>query len=232
MKQRFFISFFLMAIVTEIFGQNQLLTPELLWQIGRVGLDAVSPDGQWAVYGVQHYDIAANKGTRTLYLVNVASGDTRALTEPGQTCSDAEFSPTGDRIGYLRDGKLYEISLSGRAVTNLISDLEINGFHYAPNGQSIVFAQDVKLDPSATDKNADLPKTTGRVIDGLFYRHWKTWRDGKYSNLFIASYADGKLGTPKNIMNERFDSPIPPTAVWSRSPGAPIAVLSPTPAAS
>ena len=210
MKQRLLLFLLLMATVTEIIGQNQRLTPELLWQIGRVGLDAVSPDGQWAVYGVQRYDVAANKSIRVLYVVNVASGDTRALTEPDQTCSDAEFHPSGDRIGYLRDGKLHEIHLSGRATTTLVSDLEMNGFHYAPNGQSIVMAREVQLDPSAVDKNPDLPATTGKVIDGLFYRHWKTWRDGKYSNLFVAPYTDGKLGAPINIMNERFDTPIPP----------------------
>ncbi len=60
MKQRLLLFLLLMATVTEIIGQNQRLTPELLWQIGRVGLDAVSPDGQWAVYGVQRYDVAAN----------------------------------------------------------------------------------------------------------------------------------------------------------------------------
>ncbi len=210
MKHHVFSFLFLMVFVPSMSAQNQKLTPELLWQIGRVGLDAVSPNGQWAVYGVQNYNLTTDKSTRVLYLVNVASGDTRALTEPDQNCSDAEFHPSGDRIGYLRDGKLYEISLSGRAGTSLISDLELNGFHYAPNGQSIVFARDVQLDPSAIDQNPDLKNTTGKVIDGLFYRHWKTWRDGKYSNLFIASYADGKLGTPKNIINERFDSPIPP----------------------
>ena len=107
MKQGLLLFFLLMATVTEVFSQNQKLTPELLWQIGRVGLDAVSPDGQWAVYGVQRYDLATNKGARALYLVNIASGDTRSLTEPDQTCSDAEFHPSGDRIGYLRDGKLY-----------------------------------------------------------------------------------------------------------------------------
>ncbi len=210
MKQRLILFLFLMTTVSAMTGQNQILTPELLWQIGRVGLDAVSPDGQWAVYGVQRYDMATNKGTRVLYLVDVASGDTRALTEPDQTCSDAEFHPSGERIGYLREGKLYEIKISGRAVTALVSDLEMNGFHYAPNGQSIVMARDVQLDPSAIDKNPDLPATTGKVIDGLFYRHWKTWRDGKYSNLFIAPYTDGTLGAMVNIMNERFDTPIPP----------------------
>jgi dipeptidyl aminopeptidase/acylaminoacyl peptidase len=203
------IFFLTMAFLNKTSAQT--LTPELLWQIGRVGLDCVSPDGKWAVYGVQRYNVPANRGTRALYVVNIASGETRALTTHDATNSDAEFHPNGQKIGFLQNGKLHEVNLTGAAVVTKVSDLEINGFHYAPNGQQVLFTQEVKLDPSAQDQHPDLPKTSGRAYDGLFYRHWKSWRSGLYSNVFYVGYADGKFaGEPKNIQNERFDSPVPP----------------------
>jgi hypothetical protein len=67
-----------------------LLTPETLWKIGRVGLDAVSPDGQYAVYGVQRFDLETNKSTRTLYLIFIKTGESRALNDPKQSAGDAE----------------------------------------------------------------------------------------------------------------------------------------------
>jgi dipeptidyl aminopeptidase/acylaminoacyl peptidase len=202
-------------------SQNQRLTPELLWKIGRVGLDCVSPDGKFAVYGVQRYDVPKNKSARTLYIVNISNGETRPLTSPDETAADAEFRPDGKKIGFLRDGKLCEVAPEGSTISQ-VSDLEINGFHYAPDGQRILFTQDVKLDNTAAENNPDLPNTTGRVIDGLFFRHWKSWHDYKYSNIFFADYADGKLTSkPINIMNERFDSPLTPMGgmeqiTWSR----------------
>lgn len=191
-------------------AQKQLLTPELLWKVGRVGLDCVSPDGKAAVYGIQRYDVVKNKSTRTLYLVDLDNLETRPLTDPDGTATDAEFHPSGQRIGFIRNGKLCEVLRTGSPVTE-VSDVDINGFHYAPNGKFILFAQDVKLDSTPAEIYPDLPQTSGRVIDGLLYRHWKSWRNYRYSNIFYAPYQDGKTtGEPVNIMNERFDSPLAP----------------------
>lgn len=191
-------------------AQKQLLTPELLWQLGRVTLDCVAPDGASAVYGVQRFDVAKNSSTRALFLVDLQNGETRALTPPEGTASDAEFHPSGARIGFIRDGKLFEIPVDGGTAVQ-VTAFAINGFHYSPDGQYILFTQDVKMDTTPAEKYPDLPKTSGRVIDGLFYRHWKSWHDYKYSNVFYIRCQDGKTaGDPVNIMNERFDSPLRP----------------------
>jgi len=205
---------FVLAMSTSIQLNSQTatqrLTPELLWKIGRVSLDCVSPDGQFAVYGVQRYNVPKNKGTRVLYVVNIKTGDTRALTSPDQTASDAEFTPDGKRIGFLRNGKLCEVNPEGSAITQ-VSELEISGFHYSPDGKNVLFVQEVKHENTTAENNPDLPNTTGRVIDGLFFRHWKSWHDYKYNNVFYANYGESKLiSKPINIMNERFDSPLKP----------------------
>jgi len=213
MKHLPFILLFLFIMAhSETNAQNQVLTPELLWKIGRVGLECVSPDGQLAVYGVARYDMPTNKSSRALYLVNIQSGDTRLLTDPEKTSSDAEFHPDGKKLGFLRDGKLHEMPVSGPGEAVKVSDLEINGFHYAPNGKHILFAQDVKLDKNLQELNADLPKSSGRAFDGLMYRHWKSWHDYAYSNVFYVNYRDGQFTSkPVNIQgDERFDTPLTP----------------------
>jgi dipeptidyl aminopeptidase/acylaminoacyl peptidase len=203
------IAFFMLFNVGT--AQNELLTPERLWQTGRVALECTSPNGQYAIYGVQRYDVAANKGTRVLFLLDIKSGKSRALTAPDKTCSDAAFHPRGGKIGFLEGGKMYEVGLETDAVPILVGDIEMNGFHYAPDGKHILFAQDVKMDKTPTDIYPDLPKTSARISEGLFYRHWKSWHDYSYSNIFYAPYANGKIsGTPKNIMNEGFDAPLTP----------------------
>ena len=200
-----------MTIASETLAQNQILTPELLWKIGRLGLECVSPDGQLAVYGVQRYDVTANKGSRALFTVNLSSGETRRLTDFEKTSGDAEFHPSGQKIGFLMDGHLYEVGLNGVLPPTKISDLEINGFHYSPDGKQILFSKDVKLDKTPGELYPDLSKNTAKIADGLFYRHWKSWHDYAYSNVFFVGLADGKfVGEPKNIQNERFDAPLTP----------------------
>ena len=205
---------FLFLLLSMTFAANisaQTLTPELLWKIGRVGLEAVSPDGQLAVYGVQRYDVGANKGSRALFTVNLATGETRRLTDFEKTSGDAEFHPGGQKIGFLMDGQLYEVGLNGLSSPVKVSELEINGFHYSPDGSKILFCKDVKLDKTPTELHPEFPKTSAKIADGLFYRHWKSWHDYAYSNVFVVGYADGKFTEePKNIQNERFDTPLTP----------------------
>ncbi len=200
----------LMSLSAFSTAQNQTLTPELLWKIGRVGLEDISPDGRYALYGVQRFNVADNKSNRVLYQLDLQTGASVPLTPADASCSGALFHPDGERIGFLRDGKLCETPLGGGAI-NQVAETAMNGFRYAPNGKAILFAADVKLDKSAAELYSDLPKTNARIIDGLFYRHWKSWHDYQYSNVFYAPYEAGKLtGEPVNIMNERFDSPLRP----------------------
>ncbi len=189
----------------------QTLTTDLLWKTGRVSLDATSIDGQWAIYGVQRFDVSTNKGSRTLYLLNIKSGLSRPFTDESKQSSDGAFHPDGKKIGYLQGGKLYEIGINSDAQPILVSDLEMGGFQYAPNGKHLLFTQDIKLENNAKELYPDLPMNTAKVSDGLFYRHWKNWHDQAYSHVLYADYNEGKLSTPTDLMrDERFDCPLTP----------------------
>jgi dipeptidyl aminopeptidase/acylaminoacyl peptidase len=189
------------------------LTPEKLWQLGRVSLYDISPDGKTAVYGVTYYDIAANMGSRDLYAINTDGSDAgtpRQLTNFEGSESEAAYRPDGQKIGFLRSGKLWEVNPDG-SDPQQVSEESMGGFRYSPDGSKILFIRDVKYDKTTLDQHPDLPKANAKIIDGLMYRHWDDWEDGSYSNVFVAGYADGKLtGEPVNIMGEPFDSPLKP----------------------
>jgi len=50
--------------------------------------------------------------------------------------------------------RMYIYTYIGTALAqrSTVTDFEINGFHYAPNGQYILFTQDVPFDLKPTDK--------------------------------------------------------------------------------
>jgi dipeptidyl aminopeptidase/acylaminoacyl peptidase len=209
MNNRILLFLFLL-FSQKIMSQTEILTPETLWKLGRVGLESVSPDGQSVIYGVTRYDLSTNKSWRNLFICQIKNGKVTQLTNDESSCANAIFRPDGLRIGYLRDDKMWEMNLDGTDARQ-VNDLDMGGFKYAPDGSKILFTQELKMEATAAENNPDLPKTTGRVMDGLMYRHWKSWSDGKYSNIFIADYQDGKLrGELRNIMNQPFDSPMKP----------------------
>ena len=205
---------FIVALLAAQTTAPGRLTPEKLWEIGRVSLFDISPDGKTAVYGVTNINLEANRGNTDLYAISTdgsSAGTPKRLTDFDGSESDAQYRPDGRKIGFLHKGNLWEMNPDGTGAAK-VSDLEMGGFRYSPDGRRLLFLQEVKYDRSTQDMHPDLQKANGRVFDGLMYRHWNQWEDGKYSNIFVVDYTDGKItGTPMNIVGEPFDTPLKPS---------------------
>lgn len=198
--------------------QAQNLTPELLWKLGRVSDPRLSPDGKSVIYHVRTFDLAANKGQGDICLLPLAGGTAITLAGTPADESGARWRPDGKKIGFLMadangDTQLWEMNPDGTGKTQ-ISSLKggINNYGYSPTLAHIWYSADVTLDKKPSEIYPDLPKTDGaRIIDGLMYRHWNAWHDYAYSHLFLASYANGTIGTGVDLMKgERFDAPTMP----------------------
>ena len=205
---------------------SDVMTPEVLWSFGRLGGAQVSPDETQVLYTVTYYNIEENKSYRDIYTIPVAGGEAKNLTNTAQNEYNAVWRPDGKKIGYLSSAsgsvQLWEMNPDGSDMRQ-VSEIEggIFGFQYAPDMSKIYYLQTVKLDNDIHDLFPDLPKANARLETDIMYRHWDTWHDYTYNHIFIADYADGKVGDGKDIMSgERFDSPMKPFGgteqiVWS-----------------
>ena len=72
--QRLLIAF-LASLLCNHFVSADRLTPEKLWDLARIGDAVVSPDGKTLAYLVTRYDLAENKGTTSLVVQPLPSGD-------------------------------------------------------------------------------------------------------------------------------------------------------------
>lgn len=205
---------------------SDVMTPEVLWSFGRLGGAQVSPDGSTVLYTVTYYNIEENKSYRDIYSIPVAGGEAKNLTNTASNEYNVVWRPDGKKIGYLSSAsgsvQLWEMNPDG-SDRQKVSEIEggIFGFQYAPDMSKIYYLQTVKLDNDIHDLFPDLPKANARLETDIMYRHWDTWHDYTYNHIFIADYADGKVGVGKDIMTgERFDSPMKPFGgteqiVWS-----------------
>ncbi len=205
--------FFFLAALLPVFllAQQELLTAETLWKLGRVALEDVSPDGGMAVFTVTRFDIEANKSNTDLYTVKTdGSGPAIKITSFEGHENNARFMAGGKKILFLYNGFPYICNPDGSDQVKW-ADEEMNGFILSPTGDRIAFLRDVKYRPSTKEVYPNLPMANARIYDDLMYRHWKSWDDLHDSNVFTAEIREGKLySQPENIVKEAFEAPVEP----------------------
>lgn len=93
------------------YGQG-VMTPELLWDLGRVSGVGLSIDGQSVVYGVKKYDIASNQSATTYYSIPLEGGAPVETNDPNKLTKDSKISPNG--IYRLSHEPIKTFSISGK----------------------------------------------------------------------------------------------------------------------
>src|SRR5436309_1438243 len=86
-----------LLISTMAVAQDKM-TPELLWQLGRVSGEAISADGKTVIYGVSQINMTENKGEKNLYAIPLAGGTPKQLTQTPGAEGDVAILP-GNKIG-------------------------------------------------------------------------------------------------------------------------------------
>jgi dipeptidyl aminopeptidase/acylaminoacyl peptidase len=208
MRSTFLCTVLLLSSIRIWAQETVTLTPELLWKVGRVSLADATADGNYFIYTVGQPDVAANQVPTTTYLYDMKARKATALPAGAD---GARFSADGPSITYLLEGQLFSQLMDGRGQVQR-SEQNTDGYLISPKGKYLLTHQEVMYNPPPNQTNTDLSKTTGKVYDGLFYRHWKNYDAGKRNNYFLANRdeATGKYGTAINIVNGPHHAPTKP----------------------
>ncbi|MDD2793623.1 MAG: S9 family peptidase [Sediminibacterium sp.] len=97
------------AGILEGYAQ-QLLTPEKLWQIGRVSALGLTNDRSAVIYSVATPDIAANKQIRKKYRLPLNGGATVEITETASLLSNDRVSPDGKYMISSKEVKIKPVT--------------------------------------------------------------------------------------------------------------------------
>src|SRR5712692_5179530 len=113
----------------------------------------ISPDGKRVVYEVQKTNWEENAFERNLWIGEIATGETHALTTAKKSSTNPAWSPDGKWIAFLSDrpgqiaqtpeGKkqLYVISADGGEAQQLTKvENDVSDFDWAPDSKHIAFS--------------------------------------------------------------------------------------------
>ncbi len=161
-------------------AQN-VMTPELLWKLGRITPLGISKDGKNVVYKVSTPSVEENKSDSKYYTVAITGGTAVEINDTKEVLADKNSSP---------------------------------------DGKYLVYSEEVKIDKVlGKDYYPDLDKSNVQIYNGLDYRHWDTWNEGKFNHVFYKENVAGSEGIDI-LKGENFDSPQKPFGgdedyIWS-----------------
>ncbi len=192
-------------------ARKKPLTIDALWQLERLGIPSLSPDGAQAVCAVASHSMDENSSRSALWLLSTLGGEPRALTHCGEKDGQPSFSPQGDLVGFVAKREqqghkdeapqFYVIAPDGgeaRRIGNVATGIE--AFRWCPDGRRIVFIswvwpglKGVKAQAEAL-KKFRARKDSSYATSEAHYRHWDHFTPaGRVPQLHLMDLASGKV---------------------------------------
>lgn len=187
-----------------LMNAQQLMTPEILWTLKKVGVQAVSPDHSSLIYKVGQVDLKTEKTKNENYFLNVINNQSskidlgkKALV---QWDKNGLYAQEGDKIYLSKD--------SGKTWTEFYTIGEADNIVISPDGKKIAFSKQVLVEKlMGKDKYADTPKTTAQVYTDLNHRHWDYFNEGKYNHVFVVNTSSSVDAAKDLLEGKTWDSP-------------------------
>lgn len=98
-----------LGFVAAVAAQAQVMTPELLWKLGRVGGIGISIDGQSVVYKVSVPVVEENKSVSKFYQLSLNGGDPVEVKDPTPLLRNKNQSPDGKYVLYDEPVKVQQV---------------------------------------------------------------------------------------------------------------------------
>lgn len=191
--------------------QSDLMTPEALWAMGRIGTAQASPDGKHIIYQVGYYSVKQNKGHQVIYIMDSDGKNNKMLTTSAKSETDAVWIKGGQKIAFLCDGQIWEMNPDGNGRKQLTNDKTgIDGFKFSPDEKYVILIKQIPYHGIIKEKPEDLPLTTGRVITDMNYRHWDEYVES-IPHPYLAEVTSNGIGEGTDIMKgEPYECPVKP----------------------
>ncbi|SHE98616.1 Dipeptidyl aminopeptidase/acylaminoacyl peptidase [Chryseobacterium sp. OV279] len=212
------LKYSLLALAAPLLmNAQQLMTPEILWTLKKVGVQAVSPDQSSLIYKVGQVDLKTEKTKSENYFLNVLNNQSSKIDFGKKALiqwdKNGIYAQEGDKIYLSKD--------SGKTWSEFYTIGEADNIVISPDGKKIAFSKQVLVEKlMGKDKYSDTPKTTAQVYTDLNHRHWDYFNEGKYNHVFVVNTTDKAESAKDLLEGKTWDSPQRPFGgaedfIWS-----------------
>ena len=190
--------------------ESDQMTPEALWAMSRLSGYQASPDGKHIVFQMGYYSVEENASHQVLWMMNADGSEQKQLTTDADNETDAQWLDD-ETVAFLKGGEVWKMNLDGSERKQLSeTEGKIEGFMFSPDCQKIIVLKSIDFHDIIKEKPADLPKTTGRVVTDLMYRHWDHYVES-IQHPFVAEVSANGISDAVDILEgEPYECPMEP----------------------
>ena len=191
--------------------ESDQMTPEALWAMSRIAAYAASPDGSKVVYQMGYYSVKENKSHQVLWVMNADGSEQKQLTSDAENETDPAWLDA-ETVVFVREGEVWAMKANGTSRRQLSStEGTVEGFKFSPDGSKVILLKSIPYTDIIAERPADLPLSTGRVVNDLMYRHWDHYVES-IVHPFIADFDGQKISTETTdiLDGEPFECPMEP----------------------
>ena len=199
------IKYLLLAITATTFMKAQeVMTPEKLWTLNKIGVSAVSPDQSSLIYSIGKTDLKSEKNNKKNYFFSVKNAQATALDLGKKTL--IQWDENG--LYAQEDVKIYRSKDAGKTWTEFYTIGEVDNIVISPDAKKIAFSKQVLVEKAmAKDKYPDTPKSSAYIYTDLNHRHWDYFNEGKYNHVFLGNISE-TVDLAKDLLEGKaWDSP-------------------------
>lgn len=200
-----------------LMNAQNVMTPEILWSMNRLGVSAVSPENSSLVYRLSSTDLKTEKSSSTNYFLNLKNRQAATLDLGKKSLlqwdKNGLYAKEGDKIFLSKD--------AGKTWTEFYTLGDADNIKISPDGKKIAFSREVQVETVyGKNKYSDTPNSTAQIYTDLNHRHWDSWNEGKYNHVFVVNTAENADKAKDLLKGKSWDSPQRPFGggedfVWS-----------------
>lgn len=208
-----------LALATPLLmNAQEVMTPEILWQLRRISVQGVSPDHTSVLYRTSQTNLETEKSKHENFLLNTST----SLSRPFDLGSKSFIQWDKNGIYASENGVIFRSQDLGQT-WNIFYNIGKNAenIKISPDGQKVAFSKEVHLENIyGKDRYSDTPKTTAQIYTDLNHRHWDSWYEGKFNHIFVVNIQQSIENAIDLLEGKPYDSPQKPFGgkedfIWS-----------------
>ncbi|SIS59335.1 Dipeptidyl aminopeptidase/acylaminoacyl peptidase [Kaistella chaponensis] len=191
-----------------LMNAQNVMTPETLWTLNKIGVSAVSPDQSSLIYSLGKTDLKTEKNNKKNYFFSVKNGNATSLDLGKKSLiqwdKNGIYAQEGDKIYVSKD--------AGKTWTDFYTLGEVDNVIISPDGKKIAFSKEVLVEKlMGKEKYSDVPKSTAHIYNDLNHRHWDRFNEGKYNHVFVVNVSETADKAKDLLEGKPWDSPQRPS---------------------